>query len=101
MFFLEEPKGYEKTILSNLQGAWSLLRQLIVDNAGFTGWERMLFHVDEAMSWESVRNLQHMRNILLIIRNLAAQNKVQDEIRVEINDIVETLDEAMREYKLR
>ena len=30
--FIEEPTGYEKTILSDLQGAWSLLRQSVVDN---------------------------------------------------------------------
>ena len=34
MPFIEEPAGYEKTILSDLQGAWSLLRQTIVDSGG-------------------------------------------------------------------
>ena len=42
MAFLEEPTCWEKTILSDLQGSWSILRQLVADNAGFKGWERML-----------------------------------------------------------
>jgi len=50
MAFIEEPTGHEKTILSDLQGAWGLLRQSVVDSGGFEGWDRALFHVDEAMS---------------------------------------------------
>ena len=98
MAFLEEPTGWEKTILSDLQGSWSILRRLVADNAGFQGWERILPHIDEAMSWESVRNLAHMRNTLLIIRNLAIQYQVSDEIMQEIEDITETLEEAIVIY---
>ena len=46
MGFTTEATGYEKTILSDLQGAWSLLRQLVVDDAGFEGWDRVIFHID-------------------------------------------------------
>ncbi len=99
MAFLEEPTCWGKTILSDLQGAWSILRQLVTNNAGFQGWERMLPHIDEAMSWESVRNLPHMRNNLLIIRNLAQQNKVPEEICQEIEDITEILEEAIVIYR--
>ena len=35
MPFIEESTGYEKTILSDLQGAWGLLRQSVVDSGGF------------------------------------------------------------------
>jgi len=70
MAFPTESSGYEKTILSDLQGAWILLRESIVDTDGFDGWDRVLFHIDEAMSWESVRNLARMPPLLLIIRNL-------------------------------
>jgi hypothetical protein len=35
MPFTQEPTGYEKTILSDLQGVWSLLRESVVDAAGF------------------------------------------------------------------
>ena len=35
MTFFTKPKGYDKTILSDLQGGWSALRKLIVDNPGY------------------------------------------------------------------
>ena len=85
MPFQEEPKGYEKTILSDLQGAWEMLRDSIVGSAGFEGWDRALFHVDEAMSWETVRNLKRMPPLLLLIRNICTQGeapqKVMDDIK--------------------
>ena len=55
--FPTESSGYEKTILSDLQGAWILLRESVVETDGFDGWDRVLLHIDQAMSWESVRNL--------------------------------------------
>jgi hypothetical protein len=50
MAFSTEMSGYEKTILSDLQGAWTLLRESVVDTGGFDGMDRVLFHIDEAMS---------------------------------------------------
>jgi hypothetical protein len=66
MGFDTEPTGYEKTILSDLQGAWQCLRRELAENPGFDGWERALLHTDEAMSWESVRNLRQMQRTLLL-----------------------------------
>jgi hypothetical protein len=43
MSFSKELTGYEKTILSDLQGAWAVLRESVVDAAGFDGWERAIF----------------------------------------------------------
>jgi hypothetical protein len=63
--FKTEPTGYEKTILSDLQGAWGVLRESVVNSAGFEGWDRALFHIDEAMSWETVRNLRLMPSLRL------------------------------------
>jgi hypothetical protein len=56
MGFDTEPTGYRKTILPDLQGTWQCLRQEVAENPGFGGWARALFHIDEAMRWESVRN---------------------------------------------
>jgi hypothetical protein len=50
MPFIEESTGYEKTILSDLQGVWSVLRDSIVDAAGFEGWDRAIFHIDFAFA---------------------------------------------------
>ena len=79
MVFVQESKEYEKTILSDLQGAWGLLRSSVADAAGFDGWDRAIFHIDEAMSWESVRNLKRMPPLLLIIRNICVQGKAPEE----------------------
>ena len=98
MPFIEESTGYEKTILSDLQGAWSVLRDSIVDNAGFEGWDRAIFHVDEAMSWESVRNLRQMPPLLLIIRNICSQGQAPQEILENIRDVDEVLKEVLSEF---
>ena len=98
MPFIEENTGYEKTILSDLQGAWGLLRQNVVDEAGFEGWDRALFHIDEAMSWETVRNLRRMPPLLLIIRNICVQGHASEEVMEAIKDVDEFLKEVLTEY---
>jgi len=87
MPFTEEPTGYEKTIISDLQGSWSLLKDSVVDSARFEGWDRAIFHIDEAMSWETVRNLKRMPPLLLIIRNICTQGKAQQEVLEYINEL--------------
>lgn len=52
MSFQTTPTGYEKTILSDLQGAWNLFRETMAGSGGFKGADEVLFHTDEAMSWE-------------------------------------------------
>jgi hypothetical protein len=98
MAFPTEPTGYEKTILSDLQGAWGVLRESIVNSAGFEGWDRALFHIDEAMSWETVRNLRLMPPLLLVIRNLCLQGKAPDEVIQNVEDVTEVLTEALEEF---
>ncbi len=98
MAFPTEPTGYEKTILSDLQGAWGVLRESIVNSAGFEGWDRALFHIDEAMSWETVRNLRLMPPLLLVIRNLCIQGKASDEVIQNIDNVNEILTETLEEY---
>ena len=98
MPFIEEQTGYEKTILSDLQGAWSFLRQSVVDAAGFEGWDRALFHIDEAMSWEVVRNLRRMPPLLIIIRNICTQGKVPNELMETIKELNDILTEVLSEY---
>lgn len=95
MPFVKEPMGYEKTIISDLQGAWSVLRDSIVDAAGFEGWDRAIFHIDKAMSWESVRNLKRMPPLFLIIRNLCVQGDAPQEVLENIQGLDETLKEVV------
>jgi hypothetical protein len=98
MPFPVEPTGYEKTILSDLQGAWGVLRDSVVDAAGFEGWDRALFHIDEAMSWESVRNLNRMPPLLLIIRNICIQGKAPQEVLENIQGVDQILKRVLSEY---
>ena len=97
MPFTQEPTGYEKTILSDLQGAWSFLRKTVVEAAGFESWDRAIFHIDEAMSWETVRNLKRMPPLLLIIRNICKQGKAPDEVLENIRELDEILKEVLSE----
>jgi len=80
MGFPTEPTSYEKTALSDLQGAWISLRDTVVDNFGFPDSDKLLFHIDEAMSWESVRNLNRMKSTLLLVQNIISQSDVPEEI---------------------
>lgn len=95
MTFDTEPTGYEKTILSDLQGAWQCLRQEVAGNPGFDGWERALFHIDEAMSWESVRNLRHMQRSLLLVRNILQQAAVTEDVTQCLEAVSELMDETL------
>lgn len=97
MTFPTEPTGYEKTILSDLQGAWIVLRESVANSARFEGCDRVLFHIDEAMSWENVRNLRLMPPLLLIVRNLCLQGKAPDEVIQNVDDVNEVLTEALEE----
>ena len=97
MSFVQESTGYEKTILTDLQGAWNLLRTSVVDAVGFEGWDRAIFHIDEAMSWESVRNLRRMPPLLLIVRNICKQGKAPDEVLESVRELDEILKEVLSE----
>lgn len=93
MTFYEEPKHYLKTIFSDLQGAWESLRVTVADHHPFSESDRLLLHIDESMSWESVRDLDQMRKTLLIIQNIAAMNDTPEEVIENIEDIMDILKE--------
>lgn len=94
MTFNTESQSYQKTALADLQGAWMNLRQLLVDTNGSKNPARLLFHVDEAMSWECVRDLNRMRAMTILIRNIALQSETSTEIIEGIDDVVESLREV-------
>ncbi len=97
MSFSKEPTGYEKTILSDLQGAWAVLRESVVETGGFEGWDRVIFHIDEAMSWEVVRKLRQMPPRLLNIRNICAQGKAPQEVLMNIQEVDDILKKVLSE----
>ena len=99
MAFDKEKSGYEKTILSDLQGAWVCLRESVVKSFGFDGSDRAIFHIDEAMSWEVVRDLRRMPPLLLVIRNVCAQGDAPQEVIENINYIDDLLKEVFEEVQ--
>lgn len=56
----------------------------------------MLFHINEAMSWETVRQLDRMKPLLVLIRNLAIQGNAPLQVIEEIDDISEILTETLK-----
>lgn len=98
MSFPTEPTHYAKTIFSDLQGAWDVFRQSVVDAWGFPGCDKVIFHIDEAMSWETVRNLTLMSPLILIIRNLSIQGKAPEEVIENLEDVSEIYDEVVLEH---
>jgi len=98
MSFFTEPEGFTKTILSDLQGAWDVLRQEVVDSKELECAPKVIFLIDEATSWETVRNLKNMKPFLTLIRNIATQGHATDEIMLAIKDITEILNEV---YQLK
>jgi len=99
MPFITETTAYEKTALSDLQGAWINLRDEVVERFGFENCDKLLFHIDEAMSWEVVRNLNRMKAILLVVRNIAIQSGAPDEILASIELVSEYFEEAVLAIK--
>jgi hypothetical protein len=98
MSFIVEQTEYSKTILSDLQGTWTLLRDTVVDTGGFENADRVLFHIDEAMSWEVVRDLTQMPPLLLIITNMCRTGNAPDEVMECVTAVKEILLEVMEEY---
>ena len=96
MTFIQEPTHYHKTVLSDLQGSWSVLRETVVDNPDFENADKLLFHVDEAMSWESVRNLARMKSTFILIRNIALQAQAPQAILDALDDVQYNLDETLQ-----
>lgn len=99
MNFFKEPTGYFKTALSDLQGSWQALRETVVEEFGFQNSDKLLFHIDEAMSWESVRNLNLMEPLILLIHNIAKQSDAPKLILEHIDDVRNSFDSIIEEMK--
>ncbi len=99
MEFPTEPSGYQRGILSDLQGAWAVLRDSIIESTGFDGVDRALLHIDEANSWEVVRRLEHMPPLLLLVRNICTQGNAPDEVLQNLEILAELMDEVQADIR--
>ncbi len=68
----------------------------MVESFDFPGSDKLLFHIDEAMRWASVRNLRGMKSTLLLIQNITAQSETPEEVVEWVNDVRENLDEPFK-----
>jgi hypothetical protein len=50
------------------------------------------------MSWETVRNLNRMPPLILIIRNLCMQSGVSGEVMHNLEEITAILEETLAEF---
>lgn len=94
MPFMKEQSSVCKTALSDLQGAWQILRDEVVKCHPFQDSDRLLFQIDEAMSWEAVRDLKYMYKTLLIIRNIAVHAKAPSEVIESIGYVLQNMEEV-------
>ena len=99
MNFYQEPTYYEKTIISDLQGAWEVLRDEVIKEHASIDCSQLLFHINEAMSWESVRNLKHMKNTFVLAQSIAQQINVSEEIIELIENVRDVLNEVLNEIQ--
>ena len=99
MSFPKEPTGYEKTAMSDLQGAWINFRDSIVQNFGFNDSDKILFYTDEAMSWENVRDLNKMNQTLILIQNISNQTNIPEDVNFWLNEVRENLTFVLSEIK--
>jgi hypothetical protein len=95
MPFHSEPDGYAKTAWSDCQGAWENLRESVVNHHPFLESQRLLFHVDEGMSWESVRDVERMRRALTLVENIAKQVKAPADVMESLVGVRESFQELL------
>ena len=98
MTFYTEKSRYTKTSLSDLQGAWGNFKHTLLTLHPFPEFDRIFFHLNEATSWEVVRDLAEMNNIYLLIRNICLKSERADELLEDLNEIKVCLAEAKNEY---
>lgn len=99
MTFIKEQTSYSKTALSDLQGSWANLRGAVVDHFGFANSDKLLFQIDEAMSWESVRNLSHMKEVFTVVKNISSQNHVPEEVTEWVDMVRDDMEEVFSAIK--
>ena len=60
----------------------------------FPGSDKIIFHIDEAMSWECVRDLNRMYPLINLIHNLANQHEAPESIIECIIEVRRNFEEA-------
>jgi len=76
-----------------------VLRDEVIKEHTNENYSRLLLHINEAMSWENVRNLNLMKNTFVLIQSIAQQIKASDEIMELIENVRDVLYEVLDEIE--
>lgn len=80
------------------KGACENFKHTILCLHPFPGSDRIIFHLNEAMSWEMVRDLKKMKDVYLLIRNMCLKSQKAEELKEALEDIRVCLDVAITGY---
>ncbi len=97
MAISKESTRYEKTVLSDLQEAWEKLRDSVFRYSDFEGCNLAVLRINEAMSWEVVRDIKRMGPLLAEIGEVCARGNADEEIRENIGKVDAILRKALPE----
>ena len=89
-----ESTTYLESILSDLKITLSCLRDTIFKLPVSNIRDRLLFHINEAMNLDSVRDLPRIQYAFLSIKNIVQQENMTGELLDFIDDIYVLLDEV-------
>lgn len=95
MPFKTEPTGYIKTAISDLQGTWENLEDAVVEDFGFENSDKLIFHIHEGMSWESIRDLDKMKEAMILIQNIAKTSETPSEVIFWIEELRSQFEETL------
>jgi hypothetical protein len=94
-----ESTGYRETILSELQRAWRRLGDLAVEYRDFEGCNRAILHINEATSWEVVRDLKKMAGLIGEIRKICTRGKADKKVMEQIENVDGILERTLSEIE--
>ena len=67
----------------------------MVKEFGFQNSDKLIFHIDEAMSWECVRDIGSMEPLILLIDNIATQSDAPDLIIEAVEVVREAYEDVL------
>ena len=71
-----------------------MLRDEVIKEHSGRDCSQLLFHINEAMSWESVRNLKHMKNT-----SFSPEYRSTNNVSEEIIELIENVRDVLTSFK--
>ncbi len=97
MAISKESTGFEKTIFSDLQETWEKLRDSVFRYSNFDGCNLAVLRINEAMSWEVVRDMERMGPLLADIGDVCVRGNADDDILDNIGKVDAALRKVLPE----